>query len=161
MIPPRCRRRLDTLRDEFGDEVGFYFGFLSHYIYCLGILGAVGVVFTIAFALAGSRDSKQSMSFRLIWALFVLGWSMCFLRSWSRRAGDLQSRWQIPNVDGVEVERKEFTPLLDADPLDPSKYPAGKRVMASGTLAVALSRRRSQCASCPWVVMIILVSQPR
>ena len=44
--------QIQTIREEHGDEVGYYFAFLSHYIACLIPLGLAGLFVFVTLMLA-------------------------------------------------------------------------------------------------------------
>lgn len=71
---------LNTVRSYFGDEVGFYFGFLGMYTQWLIPLAAIGVLtFILDFFPSWAAYGRG------LYSLLVTSWATAFLKFWKRR----------------------------------------------------------------------------
>jgi len=109
------------IKDYFGEELGMYFCFLSHYTKWLVTPALVGLVF-IGYMI-GSRNPATNTQFNVdppagfLFGLFVCIWSTAFLEAWGRKQARLASDWGMTNLEDQQVTRPEFTGELRVDPI--------------------------------------------
>lgn len=129
----------DEIRNHFGDEVGFYYAWLSHYTTWLGALAPVGI--TVSFV-TGMVSSDNATKVRNIWGVFIILWATLYLCYWARRNNELTIRWQLTGLENLETPRHEFRPEKEVDPVTheetfphgPRHYAVWKRVTKTSVL---------------------------
>lgn len=90
---------LDNVRAYFGDEIGFYFGFLGMYTQWLVVPATLGLlVYVVEFL------SDYGAYARGVYSLFVTSWATAFLKFWKRRESSLQNEWGISRADTLALE---------------------------------------------------------
>jgi hypothetical protein len=115
----------DEIRNHFGDEVGFYYAWLSHYTTWLGALAPVGI--TVSFV-TGVVSSDNATKVRNIWGVFIILWATLYLCYWARRNNELTIRWQLTGLENLETPRHEFRPEKEVDPITHEEtFPHGSR----------------------------------
>ncbi|OWZ21833.1 Anoctamin protein [Phytophthora megakarya] len=110
---------LSTVRSYFGDEVGFYFGFLGMYTQWLMPLATVGL---LTFVL--DLFPRWAAYGRGLYSLLVTSWATAFLKFWKRRESTLRNEWGISSSDSLALEptRIEFFGEKRFDPVDGCYY---------------------------------------
>ncbi|GLD94885.1 hypothetical protein PINS_up003510 [Pythium insidiosum] len=110
---------LDAVRDYFGDEIGYYFGFLGMYSTWLIVPSLLGV---LVFAI--EIFSSWGAYGRAIYSLFITSWTTAFLKFWKRRESALRSRWgaTVLNAPELEQERPDFTGERKFDDIEERYY---------------------------------------
>ncbi|CAH0477210.1 unnamed protein product [Peronospora belbahrii] len=110
---------INTVRSYFGDEVGFYFGFLGMYTQWLVPLAAVALLtFVIDFYPGWAAYGRG------LYSLLVTSWATAFLKFWKRRESTLRHEWSISASDAVTLEptRIEFIGVKRFDPVEGCYY---------------------------------------
>ncbi|KUF75791.1 Anoctamin-10 [Phytophthora nicotianae] len=110
---------INTVRSYFGDEVGFYFGFLGMYTQWLMPLAAVGVLtFVLDFFPSWAAYGRG------LYSLLVTSWATAFLKFWKRRESTLRNEWGISTSDSLALEptRTEFFGEKRFDPDRAKRY---------------------------------------
>ncbi|KAG7387199.1 hypothetical protein PHYPSEUDO_014591 [Phytophthora pseudosyringae] len=110
---------LNTVRSYFGDEVGFYFGFLGMYTQWLMPLAAVGLLtFVLDFFPSWAAYGRG------LYSLLVTSWATAFLKFWKRRESTLRNEWGISASDSLALEptRTEFFGEKRFDPVEGCYY---------------------------------------
>ncbi|KAG6977176.1 hypothetical protein JG688_00000594 [Phytophthora aleatoria] len=110
---------LNTVRSYFGDEVGFYFGFLGMYTQWLMPLAAVGLLtFVLDFFPSWAAYGRG------LYSLLVTSWATAFLKFWKRRESTLRNEWGISASDSLALEptRTEFFGEKRFDPVEGFYY---------------------------------------
>ncbi|POM71552.1 Anoctamin-like protein, partial [Phytophthora palmivora] len=110
---------INMVHSYFGDEVGFYFGFLGMYTQWLMPLAAVGVL-TFVLDLYPSWAAYG----RGLYSLLVTSWATAFLKFWKRRESTLRNEWGISSSDSLALEptRIEFFGEKRFDPVEGCYY---------------------------------------
>ncbi|KAE9048395.1 hypothetical protein PR003_g277 [Phytophthora rubi] len=110
---------LNTVRSYFGDEVGFYFGFLGMYTQWLMPLAAVGLlIFVLDFFPSWAAYGRG------LYSLLVTSWATAFLKFWKRRESTLRNEWGISTSDSLVLEptRTDFFGEKRFDPVEGCYY---------------------------------------
>lgn len=107
-------KRLNEVRDYFGERIAFYFAFLWHTIKFLMILSVFAIAVTVRevmkfdwrdIALGNKWDEQARIAFGCITAI----WSAVFVQTWRRREAILANRW------GTESQNITTTWILKHD----------------------------------------------
>ena len=95
---------LDGVRNYYGEQIAFYFAFLTHYtlnLYPLAIVGAVYWIITMA------QDNICSES-DVFLTLAIIIWSTLLIENWYKREWKLRYRWGMMRYHQTEVPRSAF-----------------------------------------------------
>ncbi|KAF4320468.1 hypothetical protein BBO99_00002619 [Phytophthora kernoviae] len=110
---------LSFVRSYFGDEVGFYFGFLGMYTQWLIPLSALGLLtFVLDFY------PNYAAYGRGLYSLLVTSWATAFLKFWKRQESALRNEWRITTADSLALEpvRPDFWGEKKFDPVEGTYY---------------------------------------
>jgi len=104
---------LTTLRDKFGEKVGFYFAFLQSYF-----------AFLIYAGLFGAASYFLLPAYSPIFALANGLWSIIFVEWWKRQEIDLAVRWGVRGCAKIQNRRAAFQSDHEVeDPVTGQKVP--------------------------------------
>ena len=123
------RQPLDTIAGYFGEEVAFYFAFLSFYTGWLlppALLGIVAFGFQIV-------DGTLDHWICIPYSIFVMVWACFMLVFWRQRSSSLAYRWGVLDFEAEETERPQFkgSAVVYDDELDEAVvvYPTWRRMV--------------------------------
>ncbi|ERF69608.1 hypothetical protein EPUS_01938 [Endocarpon pusillum Z07020] len=88
---------IDSVRDNLGEKIAYYFAFLQTYFYFLIYLAAFGFS---CWVLLGY--------FSMIYAVVNCLWCVVFVEWWKRQEADLAVRWGVRNVSAIQKGRRDF-----------------------------------------------------
>ncbi|KAH7479309.1 hypothetical protein KRP22_010645 [Phytophthora ramorum] len=110
---------LNVVRSYFGDEVGFYFGFLGMYTQWLMPLAVVGLLTLVLDFFPGWAAYGRGL-----YSLLVTSWATAFLKFWKRRESTLRNEWGISATDSLALEptRTDFFGEKRFDPVEGCYY---------------------------------------
>lgn len=98
---------IDEIRNYFGEEIAFYFAWLSHFTMWLVAPGILGVC--VAFFLASRRIEEMNRSIvGPIFGVLLMIYMTCYLEFWKRRSATLAFKWGVIDFDKREPERPEY-----------------------------------------------------
>ena len=95
---------IDRLRDYFGEKVGMYFAWVSHYTTMLMVAAVAGLATWVDVFL----EDTPNAALVLFFAIFMSVWSAVFVESWKRRQVTLAMKWGMTNFEESEQERPSF-----------------------------------------------------
>ncbi|RYE83880.1 MAG: hypothetical protein EOO65_03215 [Methanosarcinales archaeon] len=87
----------------FGERVGFYFGFLEHYVHWLWVPALVGVIIYIQ-----DQANKPSSGYLLFVGFAMAIWSTLFMETWKRKQRYFALKWGTTEYLKYEPVRPEF-----------------------------------------------------
>jgi hypothetical protein len=120
---------LDAIRDYYGEEAAFYFGFVQFSAIMLTVLSVISLVlYAYEFCLGTFFDSKA----RMIYAVTIIVWTTLFVELWKRQEAVYANRWGTDVADVSTVKPQEsvhFKGELHPNPVDVSM----KLLMANPT----------------------------
>jgi hypothetical protein len=98
------------VRAYLGEKVGFYFGFLDHYLYCLMPLSIFSLaVFLYQMVLTGQTGIWQTDNVLVpFYAIVISLWSTVMLETWKRRQSVLAYEWNATGYLEDEPPRPEY-----------------------------------------------------
>jgi hypothetical protein len=117
--------KLSSIRAHYGDEVGFYFAFMSHFLWCLCWLAPLGLcLFSVEHAGVAMGTYRAA---QLVFSGLLVLWGSTFTLLWRQRCVALRKLWRLREGAMPEVVRPEF----EAEPgqSDPSFYSPVRRVL--------------------------------
>ena len=123
---------LNKIRDYYGEEMGFYFGFMDFYTKWLAIPGICGFLFWLSHVEGFDVDESKYMPF---YALSVCIWSHFMIKFWNRRASELALKWNTIDFASEKYliqsdVRPEFRGIIRKSPITNKferYYPSWKR----------------------------------
>ena len=86
---------LSSIKNYFGEKVGFYYAWMSYYTAWLSIPAIGGLAITIYQLVTGNVDTK----FTTIYALLVCIWVTIFIERWKRKSAEICLKWGVS--DGI------------------------------------------------------------
>jgi len=96
---------IDDVRDYFGEEVAFFFHWMSFYTRWMMIPGLIGFpLFFRRFFLPLDQQRYLQIAF----CLMMIMWSALFTSYYTQRSGLKITQWGMQNYDQVAAVRKEF-----------------------------------------------------
>ena len=118
--------KLSSIRAHYGDEVGFYFAFMSHFLWCLCWLAPLGLgLFAVEHGAGVAMGTYRTA--QLVFSGLLVLWGSTFTLLWRQRCVALRKLWRLREGPMPEVVRPEF----EAEPgqSDPSFYSPVRRVL--------------------------------
>ncbi|KAJ6244756.1 ngep-related [Anaeramoeba flamelloides] len=114
------------IRDYFGENIAFYFGFLKIYTYFLVILSIIGIIITIS-----QHYQKEDSGQIGLWYIIIVSlWITFFIEYWKRKSSDLTYHWDMLEFHQEEKIRTDFKGVLKKSLISNKKeryYPESKR----------------------------------
>ena len=116
------RQPLDSIRDYFGEKIGFYFAYLGYYTVSLIVAAVAGLlvflygVYNYYRAASGSADVLVAISrifdneVTIIYTFFMSVWATIFLEYLRRQTTKIAFDWDVLEYEKEEVQRAGFRP---------------------------------------------------
>jgi len=103
----------DDIRDYFGEQIGLYFHFLSHYCTSLGSISFFGVLVVVHLAIVSVQYGSLFGALRYMYSLpvycfLITIWALWFLETWAAKERNVALRWGMVGFEAAEKERPEF-----------------------------------------------------
>jgi len=96
------------LRNYFGEAVGLYFTFLSHYTVFLLPAAILGFIFYIPQIVNTVQNSGSFSPANFIMGILMVIWGILLLESWKRIEASMGAYWGSTNFEDKETIRPEF-----------------------------------------------------
>ena len=124
---------LEKIRAYFGEEIGFYFGFIGVYTQWLTLPAGLGVYVYYVQHFHGF-DNLTTVSY----AGFLAVWATIFLEYWKRKEFRHAFDWDVHDFEEHEEDRQEFKEAAELvyDEVAQAEryvYPSSKRMLAYAT----------------------------
>jgi len=104
---PHSRIHWD-LRNYFGESVGLYFTFLSHYTVFLLPAAILGFILYIPQVVKTAQNAGSFTPANHIMGILMVIWAVLFLESWKRVEASMGAYWGSTNFEDKETIRPEF-----------------------------------------------------
>lgn len=85
---------LSTIKNYFGEKVGFYYAYMSYYTAWLIIPATVGLALTIYQFQGNNVDTI----FSSLYALLVCIWVTIFIERWKRKSAEICLKWGVSDI---------------------------------------------------------------
>lgn len=95
---------LDSIAEYFGENVAFYFAYMSFYTRWLVFPSILGLIVFAVQMQSGHMDNSLCP----IFAVFVVLWACFMLAFWRQKASALAFRWGVLDYEVEETERPQF-----------------------------------------------------
>jgi len=129
---------MPQMKEYFGETIGMYFEFLSHYTCWIIAPSIVGFIVAVITWSQRSTESPLVAAF----SLFIALWAVLMMEFWKRRQSVLQLFWGMDDVRKEQLDRPEFTGDELTSPIDGKKilyFPQAERTKLQRESAVILS----------------------
>lgn len=120
---------LDQLKNYYGEEVAYYFAWMSFFTWSLAPLAVVGIFLFFHRPRGITVDDSPYLP---AYAFLVALWTIYFCKSWRRQENELALKWNTTQIERKEILRPEFhgelqTSLVTGKP--ERFYPTWKRIL--------------------------------
>lgn len=88
---------MDSIRNHFGEQIAYYFGFLNFYFQSLFSVAAAGTAFWAAGA-----------PFHPVYSIVLVIWALVFVELWRMKERKLAVRWGTVGIGKVDERRNGF-----------------------------------------------------
>lgn len=95
---------LEEIKFYFGEKIGMYFSFLSHYATWLAFPALIGLAFQLVVIVTDNFSSPVLPFF----SAFICLWSITMLEYWKRRERYLALAWGMIGFESTDIDRPEF-----------------------------------------------------
>lgn len=85
---------LSTIKNYFGEKVGFYYAYMSYYTAWLVIPAALGLALTIY----QFQGNNVNTIFSSLYALLVCIWVTIFIERWKRKSAEICLKWGVSDI---------------------------------------------------------------
>ena len=117
---------LESIREYFGERIGFYFLYLQHYTSSLlpmAFLGLMTIVYNeliASYSLYGHYDTMYYLA-DIILAGCMLIWSTLYVEFWKRLQTTMGMQWGMSGFEDSEQDRPLFVGIETVSPVDGSR----------------------------------------
>jgi len=108
----------DDIRNYFGEKIGLYFHFLSHYCTSLLGIGLLGVLVVVHLVIVSVQYGSIFGALRYMYSIpiycfLITLWASWFLETWMCKERNASLRWGMVGFESSEGERSDFkgTPI--------------------------------------------------
>jgi hypothetical protein len=95
---------IDDIKDYFGEKMGLYFAFMSHYTIWLSLPALIGVIFQI-IVFSTNNFSHPVLPF---FSVIISVWSVLMLEAWKRNEKTISLKWGTAGFEDEEQDRPQF-----------------------------------------------------
>ena len=129
----------DDIKDYYGEKMGLYFAFVSHYTQWLIVPAVVGFAFQLVVWITGDFSHPVLPFFCVLITL----WSVTMLEAWKRKEKLLSLEWGTAGFEEEEPTRPQFKGEIIPSFIDGSSmsyFPPSKResLVAQSTILIAM-----------------------
>ena len=101
---------LYTVRNFYGEEVSFYFLWLTSYIKWLIFPAVVGILFNYFYQYLNFKDGTHNPVWSLLICFTFVLWSSTFLNHWTQKEKLFSYIWGTEDYQQTEPDRESFKP---------------------------------------------------
>jgi hypothetical protein len=109
----------NQIKDYFGEKIGLYFLWLSHYTSWLLVAAVVGFFCWINVATNGNNPNAVIMPY---FATFMAFWATFFLEFWKRKEITTSMEWGTVGFEQEELPRPQFSGIKKPNPVNGRDY---------------------------------------
>jgi hypothetical protein len=107
------------IKDYYGEKIGLYFLWLSHYTSWLLVAAIVGFFCWINVAVNDNNPNAVIMPY---FATFIAFWSTLFLEFWKRKEASHAMKWGMTGFEEEEQCRPQFVGIKKRSPVNGKEY---------------------------------------
>lgn len=129
----------EDIKDYFGEKMGLYFAFVTHYTLWLTVPALVGFAFQLVVWITGNYSHPVLPFFCVMISL----WSVLMLEAWKRQENLLSLQWGTAGFEDDEPDRPQFKGEIITSFIDGSKlhyFPPDKHdsLVAQSTVLISV-----------------------
>ena len=99
-----------TIRNFYGEEISYYFLWLTNYIKWLVFPSILGIIFDISFEKINKEDAPHNPILSLIMCGFFILWGKAFLYQWKQKEQLYNYIWGTENYKKNQLYQESFVP---------------------------------------------------
>ena len=99
-----------TVRNFFGEEIGYYFLWLTNYIRWLVFPSILGIIFEVAYKKVNQNEAAHNPILSLISCAFFILWGKAFIYQWHQKEQLYNYIWGTENYKKVQLFQESFVP---------------------------------------------------
>ena len=99
-----------TVRNFYGEEIGYYFLWLTNYIKWLVFPSLLGIIFEIVYRRVNKKESSHNPILSLISCGFFILWGKAFIYQWNQKEQLYNYIWGTENYKKAQLDQESFVP---------------------------------------------------
>ena len=99
-----------TIRNFFGEEIAYYFLWLTNYIKWLVFPSLLGIIFEISYKIVNKSRQSHDPILSLIMCAFFILWGKAFMYQWNQKEQLYNYIWGTENYKKSELDQESFVP---------------------------------------------------
>ena len=99
-----------TIRNFFGEEIAYYFLWLTNYIKWLVFPSILGIIFEIAYKIVNKGEQSHNPILSLIMCGFFILWGKAFIYQWGQKEQLYNYIWGTENYKKSQLDQESFVP---------------------------------------------------
>ena len=99
-----------TVRNFYGEEVSYYFLWLTNYIKWLVFPSILGIIFEIVYKQVNTKKASHDPILSLVMCAFFILWGKCFIYQWQQKERLYNYIWGTENYKKSQLDQESFIP---------------------------------------------------
>jgi len=99
-----------TVRNFFGEEIAYYFLWITNYIKWLVFPSVLGIIFEIAYRIVNKGEQAHNPILSLIMCAFFILWGKAFSYQWNQKEQLYNYIWGTENYKKSQLDQESFVP---------------------------------------------------
>ena len=99
-----------TVRNFYGEEISYYFLWITNYIKWLVFPSILGIIFEIIVKSVNSKEVSHNPILSLISSAFFILWGKCFIYQWKQKEKLYNYIWGTENYQKAQLDQESFVP---------------------------------------------------
>ena len=99
-----------TVRNFYGEEISYYFLWLTNYIKWLVFPSLLGIIFEIVYRKVNEKEASHNPILSLISCGFFILWGKAFIYQWNQKEQLYNYIWGTENYKKVQLDQESFVP---------------------------------------------------
>ena len=99
-----------TVRNFYGEEIAYYFLWLTNYIKWLVFPSILGIIFEVAYRKVNKKEASHNPILSLISCAFFILWGKAFIYQWHQKETLYNYIWGTENYKKAQLFQESFVP---------------------------------------------------
>ena len=99
-----------TVRNFFGEEIAYYFLWLTNYIKWLIFPSILGIIFAVTYQIVNKGEQAHNPILSLIMCAFFFLWGKAFIYQWNQKEQLYNYIWGTENYKKSQLDQESFVP---------------------------------------------------
>ena len=99
-----------TARNFFGEEIAYYFLWITNYIKWLVFPSILGIIFEISYRIVNKGEQAHNPILSLIMGAFFILWGKAFIYQWNQKEQLYNYIWGTENYKKSQLDQESFVP---------------------------------------------------